>query len=381
MGGQFVCPECNGPLVPSAAMVGRQMRCPRCATLVELPYFSRGRRGRRSNPASGWAWVVLTVGLTVVLVSATYLMVRGKIRAQQRATFETLVREAESDEAAGRLDRAVDRLVTAVELGKGSEIADAATLEELAARRDAVAERRDRAWRSGLIARAQRDMAEARRLLRGGIMELEQAIDACEGIERMLGEVDTEESTGLRRQAQALVTELARERGVIIADAVGSFATGDAEGYRKALRPILEAHLRGRGYLPDRRESVFAEVWMTASPFRLSVLADETQDKTYMESVLKCTRLETRFELYGGSRLIWQARVLGRTREPSRQIPFVAAGAAAVARKRSPEFEARLYQDAMAHVAEQLPARLTNLPGYEPRSPGAVGPERAAGTP
>jgi hypothetical protein len=374
MSARPVCPECGAPVEPDGP--GRRARCPDCLALVELPYLPRAapgrRRPRRRSSSAGWAWVVIAVAAGVIGVLLTYQLVRNRVRDGQRRTFETLLAESQADDHAGDLGRALDRLTTALTLARDQRLADAARLDALEATRADLEARRDERRRREAEAKAASELDAARAAFQSTRPEIARAVDHCETAYAVTREIPTPRARELSESARSLAASLVRDRGVDLPEPAGTFldpSRGPAT-YVARVRPILVQHLEGRGYLPARPGSPLADLWPAQAPLRLVARVDEAAEGEYMESVLKTSRLDLRLDLEQSGRPIWTTRVTGRTREPAPRIPASASAVFAVARKRDPDAERRLYDDAMDHLTGLLPTRLANLPPYVAASPG-----------
>jgi hypothetical protein len=375
MTGRLVCPACGTEL--EANLASRDARCPACQSRLEpsdhsLPRLRSARRPARPASNAGWAWVVIAVAAGVILVLVTYQVVRLQIRASQRRSLETLLIQAEADQRAGALDRALDRLTAALQLARTQRLLDPARLETLdQTRADLESRHQDQVRR---VAEAQADSAlqSARQALQTPRPDLARVLDACEAAYQAVQRFSSPRARELATAAQALAASLIRERGVDLPEPEGIFldpSQGPAT-YRERIGPILVQHLEGRGYVPSRPDSPLASLWPTHAPRRLVARIEEARGKPYMESVLRTSRLSLRLELEFAGQTIWSTQVTGQTREPAPKVPYPVAAVYAVARKRDPDAEKRLYEDALDHLTGLLPTRLANLPPYAVVSPG-----------
>ena len=83
-----------------------------------------------------------------------------------------------------------------------------------------------------------------------------------------------------------------------------------------------------------------------------------------MSSVLDTFQIDAALELSRGRESLWKNRVSGRTRQPPPRIPARLAGILAVKTTRDPELERQFFDDAAAHLLEQLPVSLSALPAW-----------------
>jgi hypothetical protein len=392
----FACPECETPVAAPAFGPGRYVVCAACGTLVELPYLTRPRVRWGRGLVAQWAWVLIVLGAAVAVVLGTSAFIRGKMREQRLRTIADLVAQAERDEQADRLREAVDRLTAAIGMAQPND--PGPRPDELTARRDRLAAELDRRRRADLERRAAADLAAADALLRAERPETARALDLCESAVHDAGEAGTATSDRLRDQARALAAAIIAAQGVVLAPVQGTFLDNDpsptsraAAELAKTFHPMVAGALTARGYLPRRDGSPLRDLWDAQAPFRLTTDVTETYAGTYLQGALRNSRIEMFLTLWRGPAVLWRARLVGQTRQPPPRMTALLAGRLAAATHRDPHWERRLYEDAVAHIAEQLPARFGNLPAwvgppvqpppseYVPGGPaGAAGPDQPA---
>jgi hypothetical protein len=335
---------------------------------VELPYLRRRESQRRRRSATGWAWVAIALGLVVIASVGTYVAVRSRYRAERQQVFEDLIAAAEEDERTDRFSDAANRLATAIRMGTNEGFASTQRLAELGQRRDRVVKAQAKAQISDIESRARADVTAAEALSQKGQAELPRVLDLCESAYTLASEADSTSARQTRELARGLASRLVRERGVVYElSSGGTFLEhGDGEDHLNRFKPILGTHLVAHRYLPRRDESVLRDLWDEVAPFRLTVLVAESRPGTYMNSALRTVRIDATLELLRGEDMLWRNRAIGQTRAPSPRMTAFQSRILASARKSDPALERILYDDAIAHLVDQLPSRLTNMPDWRP---------------
>ena len=139
----FGCPECGRRIDLQRQSVGRRVRCGRCGTLVEVPFFPRqfGRKRSKRRQAGAWA----AVGLVAVTICASPFVAwawwQGTIRSGHFEDFRQAVASLEEAESRGDLASAFLAAEKARSLATQHEIDPPGGLDRLSARRDDLARR------------------------------------------------------------------------------------------------------------------------------------------------------------------------------------------------------------------------------------------------
>lgn len=364
----FACPVCRTRIAPPEHGPILKVRCPECATLVELPYLRRRDTERRRKSGGGWAWVAIVLALAVLTSVGTYITVRARIRAERQQVFEDLIQAAGEDEHADRLSVAINRLRTAIQMGTGERFATPARLTELEERLKRLEHKHEAARVRDIETRARADMTVAAALDARNDPDLLKILELCEASYALAKQADTSTTRQIQEDAKSLASRLIRSRGLVFDAPAGTFlatpASGDA--HAKRIEPIVGAHLRAHGYLPRRDDSPLRALWDELAPFRLRTRVDEAHAGTYLDSALRTVRIDLTLDLVQGNRSLWKNRVTSKSRVPSPRMSAFQSRILAAARRPNPELEQILYEDAVAHLVELLPSRLTSLPDWQP---------------
>jgi hypothetical protein len=312
--------------------------------------------------------VAITLGLAVIVVMGTFLIVRGRLRAERDVALAGLLEAAEKGEADGDWARVVDRLDAALAILDSSRSGDPARVESIRARREAAGTQLDRRRREEQIASAEADLTAAESLSGGERPDVEKAMGLCERAFEAVASVADPRADRIREEVLALASGHVARRGVVFSPIRGTFLreSGAAEAHALALAPIVADGLRRRGYLPQPDKSALRSLWDGPSPYRLSTDISEAYGPDYLQSPHRTARIEVRLELARASdgAVFWQTRIAGRTRVPSPRMSAFESGYIGAGTRRDPGIERRLYDDAAAHLVEQLPQKLGNLPGW-----------------
>src|SRR4051794_16631826 len=107
MVGSFACPECGAEVTPGARSPGRQVRCARCSTLVEVPFLPRVAVRRRGRSARAWrrpaAWGALALVGVALMATGVGRALRSSPRAGPEAGLDELAAGSAEAEHDGRL--------------------------------------------------------------------------------------------------------------------------------------------------------------------------------------------------------------------------------------------------------------------------------------
>ena len=112
MDGSFACPECGSDVEVRLAP-GRQVRCPFCHRLLEVPYLPRAagpswKRRRYKRPKwVPWAWAGLGVLLVVVVAAGLVRILWRQYDSMQDRSINRLLASSQEHETGGRLGEAL----------------------------------------------------------------------------------------------------------------------------------------------------------------------------------------------------------------------------------------------------------------------------------
>jgi hypothetical protein len=125
--------------------------------------------------------------------------------------------------------------------------------------------------------------------------------------------------------------------------------------------------LTSHGYIVKRDKSPLAGLW-NQSPFQMTTSVKESFGPTYLNSVLRTTRIDVVLRLSRSGTEIWNTKVTAQTKVSSSRFSAFEAGYLASATKRDPDVEKRLHDDALAVAVEVLPGKLSTLPDWKAES-------------
>lgn len=396
----FACPEC-GQRVDPTGIPGRQLRCPGCATLLEVPYLPRTtapkRRSRRAARRRAARLLAIAAAGLIVLIAGGLLLAQRTRRRQVDDAITAGLQAVESAAAEGRHAEAARQAAAVLELAQRRHIpppaglaqrrADSArraarqVMESLPARPPAEAvaaattlrdEARADDALSDLLGPIGQALAAARERaaesdLSAGRRELEAGRPAAAlkhaGAARSAAVLLADSAAAtIARQADDLAEALAARYGVVADPVAGRWFLGSTDEFRTLLiQPTLEA-LRGRGYLtaPDQPPD-WQAIWSKAAPNRLHIEVDE-EAIPYLQSASRATKLTVRLSLTRDHTLIQNATINAQTRIPPPGMGVYEAGVIATAPRRSPSVEQRLRRDAIDQIRERLGVQFASLP-------------------
>ena len=418
MGGSFACPECDEGIELTGLTPGREVICPSCATLVEVPYLprvqarpkrwtliapERGRRGgRMSTRDRRRLRRGLALGTVVVVGLATWWAV-GSIGSRARSDRERVLNEliAASDaaRAAGDPGAAFREIEAAVIQARKVDPADSTRLADLVARRDDAARAEVKARLAGLgqldpdravgeaqilADRTRRDRALAEladavaagveaaivRQTDAGRAHAHAALKAGRGAEAFQAArrahdqaarlTDPATADPIRADARALIVAAIERSGVATAAPGDTFA---ATAWAEALA--------ARGYLLMPADGPWAELLPAHAGYQATCKVVETSDELYLQSQNRSTRIDGQFVLTRRGQPVWQTRVFAQTRSPIPDLPVGLASRLATAPRRDPEIERRLRDDARTAFRIQADRNFRGIPGPTPTAPAA----------
>lgn len=401
----FACPECGSEVAPRGFSPGRQVRCPDCRTLVEVPYIPRAvQRRRQYHQKASWSLprVAAIGGGAVLLTLVVALVVAGlwkKAQREQRKRQETeIATHLESaqrtarpaDATPGALEAAIIGYDQAIALAHSHHIVlppnvprerDALVVRRAAARLDSVASQptiwlatlhdlkrsvlEEPALRA-LDERIDREIAAAARRVTQEHLERArqcapgEALAAARVAFDAAADLPTAEARTVREAAETIAREVAGRVGVVVEPIAGYFRIGSERAYLDLLGR-LETALARRGYVAAPASQGWEAVWGKAARYRLAVKIQE-RALPYAQSALSASRIDVDLDLSRGAEVAWRAHASGQTRVPPTRMSAYEAGRLATATKHSPEAERRLYQDAKDHLLERLEGMLNGMP-------------------
>jgi hypothetical protein len=401
MTGVFACPEC-GTHVEPAGLPGRQVRCPGCRTLLEVPFIPRTvcqRRRKKSKRLKARVRLGFGIAFAAILVLGGATWVRNRDRGASREELQRLIASSQEAERGGRLDRALVEVTAALELVRRQGLNPP---EDLAGRRDDLSRReaaaqldklgglppdealgraltlKDRARHDPALAglagridealaaarsrKARTALTAAREALSDGRDEaaLRQATEALAQAERLPAGV----AKPIQDESYEIMTSAVERVGVVVGPPRGRFFLGSAGAYGTDIqRPVIEA-LKARGYVMPPSPS-WKSLWERHAPYRFTIDAAETPEP-YLQSANRGSRIEVRLALLRQETPLWSAILNGRTRTPPPTMAAFEAGLLATSTRRDPSAEHRLYNDALGQVLDRLPNQLKTLPAPRP---------------
>lgn len=409
MDGEFACPECGQVVQVRRLAPGRQVRCPFCDRLLEVPFLPRvegnWKRTRFTRPKwVPWAWAGVAAAVMAVIGTAgVQLLVRGERVARARAVTR-LIESSEAHEAAGRLDLALIDLDSALDAAPatGVPLPDSKALRrrrEKLARRDVQAilqglESQDGPQRPvggwlNLVARAgaDRDLSplrqdvEARflRTLRAWIDELagratadrdpSAALALCGEAADLAVHLPHPDREQAESRLASIVASLVERRGVVIEAAPAAYVRGTAAGYERAFGPMAAEGLRERGYLPPPKTARWGDLWARA-PYTFVYQITERHEGSYLGTENRLARIEVRLSLRDWGREVWATAPNARTIVPLPNLSSYLSGRLALNQSRSDEAEKLLYENALEQIQERFRQGLKIVP----TPPGSAGP-------
>jgi hypothetical protein len=396
----FACPECGEGVEVSGVTSGRQVRCPRCETLVEVPYFRRHRSPKRMSRKVRRLWLAGTVLAGAILLTMfSASLIGSKLRGDSRREFDALVAQGKHAESVGDYGDALRNAIAALDLAKhrqgvegvdririwrdelsrrevaqrldGLEALDSETalgealiLAERVHADDALSAQRDEvtaAVSHERVRDAKRRMSAAEAAFQAS--RYAEALDHCMRTLALPGITTDQSATAIRAEATELIRSIAHQAGVRIEPVQGTFRLGTASDYRnEVVTPIIKV-LRGKGYvIPSDPESLGTN-WNGQTGYRLSVSIAESQDDHYLQSANRVTRIGVKVDLYHGEERCWYTSATGNTRVPPRNMSAFEAGHVAASQTANPQAERRLFEDAVEALMERLGGMLGNVPG------------------
>ncbi|RUL88030.1 zinc ribbon domain-containing protein [Tautonia sociabilis] len=398
----FGCPECGRRIDLDRNSRGRRVKCGRCGTLVEVPFFPR-RFGRRRSNRRRRAW--LAVGLVAMAMLAVptigWQWWQSSSRRGQAAELTRVL--ARLDEAERHRDLASALLAAdeARALASRYGLDPPGGPEALADRRDEIA-RRDAEARLEALAGLAPDLAadEAIALLdRSGsdpaleamsgriladaaaalsrwadhhLVLAEQARDDGRPVEalaraRLLAErlspLPTASSSGALRRVRSFAAGLVAARGARVGpiSLAGSPSPEGLPPIDCELPPILADALARRGYLPPDPDSPLADLW-DASPFLLRATIDRKPGPNYLQSFHRTTLFSVALCFERDGQPAWSEAFDARTRIPLPGLSALESSRLALGGPPSDEVALRFERDARIDLLEKLVLKLSALP-------------------
>lgn len=406
MEGSFACPECGASVELGGLAPGRQVRCPFCHRLLEVPYLPRAvdtkwKRRRFQKPWWViWAWSALAVAAVLIGSVGALSFIKRHRHSSQERSIRTLLESSQRQESSGRLTEALLDLDAAIALACDSDTSIAKAVKEFQHRRAELANREaqsvmDRLKDAGfspfplgdwlnLLARAESDrdltgfiaelktqfqwsleqaiasdLGRARKSMAAG--QVVAALDTCDGVAKLLKHLSSGSSAKIRHDAEDLVSQLVTGHGIRIELPEGEFTFGSQSAYVKEFVPVLTRALEAKGYLPYRQSSPWKVIWDHA-PYRMHLQVVEQLEGNYLSSPNRLTRIVAHLTLSCGNDEKWRTSPTARSTVPLPKLSALVAGRVAASSERSEDFERMLYADARGHIDEKFGFALSNMP-------------------
>lgn len=408
MAGCFACPECGSEVALEGYAPGRQVRCPDCSTLVEVPFFPRERK-RPPHGVRQRSVIICTLVFCAVLVAGIAITsagraLRTKGLAERDRAVAAFVASADSAERSARFDLAFEHLDAAIQRATKDKESPYSALPELRARRDALAVRDVKqriesisqrpptealAQCRALLARLDADPAVE--LLRPELLEvLEQArmnaaiadlaearnaweqrnalraVAACERVLGALTRTTSDHAARVIADADEIAVDIAGRLGVVQLPVRGKFLLGSGAAYDQILGTLVADGLQKRGYVNQPRLPALRAVWEKHAPYRVTIEVHEQEEGHYLQSVYPLIRIDSRLELTRTGSSTWQLPLTARTRSPIPGLAAYEAGHLATSQRRGTDGYKRMYDDSQAVLRELFPTKLRNLPAPLP---------------
>lgn len=408
MGGRFACPECGAEIAVTGLTPGREVICPSCSTLVEVPYLPRvvarpkrwdfrprarraggSRRGRTSlaqRRRARWALALAAVAGVALATWGAVGLIGSQAQSDRERVLRELIAASTAAEAAHDPGAAFREITAAVTQARKIDPDGSPRLDDLLRRRDRAARAEVRARLAALdrlgvdqrVGEAQiladrarhdpaleplaasiaagvevstrqqvaADCARGRVALRAG-----QGPAAFAAAERALGRAGrlADRADSDRWQAEARVLLIATvERCGVATTAIAPAPGGDPQAGASDgfAAASWAAALAARGYLPLPAGSPWGEIWAAHAPFLATSRVVESRDDLYLQSQNRVTRIDGQFAVTRRGQPVWSTRVYAQTRTPMLDLPAYLAGKLATADRRDPEAERRFRDDA-----------------------------------
>ncbi len=380
MGGSFACPECGQGIKLTGLTPGREVICPACSTLVEVPYLPRVQarparwslpgagRGRRGSRRWGMAaqerrrlrWA-LALGAVLAIALTTWWAVGSigsRARSDRERVLDELIAASDAARAVGNPGGAFREIEAAVILARKMDPDGSPRRDALVARRDAAARAEvaarlaalgtlepDRgAGEAAILAeRVRKDPALAaladevaaageRAIARqvGASLELARAtlrasrampaFQAARRAHDQAGHLASPADAGpMQEEARAIIVATVERFGAALAAPTGD-QTSAAPVDDPAATFWMET-LTVRGYLLPPPDGAWADVWAAHAPYQAASHVVEARDELYLQSQNRATRIDGLFSLTRRGQSLWQTRVFAQTRSPIPDLP------------------------------------------------------------
>jgi hypothetical protein len=406
MEGSFACPECGATVELGGLAPGRQVRCPFCHRLLEVPYLPRAvdtrwKRRRFQRPWwVAWAWTGLGIAALILASAGAFSVFKRHQHSSREKSVRNLLESSRRNEASGRLTEALLDLDAALTLASQADDPTGSTVKEQKKRRAGLAARevqskiehlRDAGaspfplgdWLN-LMARTEGDsdlsgvvpeikkqfqqsleraitdqLKSARHSMQAG--NVAAALETCDEAAKLFKHLPPSASPGLRHEAEDLVSRLVSRHGIQIELPEGAFTFGSQSAYVKEFVPILTRALEAKGYLPYRQSSPWKTIWDRAN-YRMHLKVIEKLEGSYLSSANRLTLITADLTLSSQDEVKWHTTPTARSTVPLPKLSALLASRAAASSERSDEFERMLYADARGHIDEKLGYALSNMP-------------------
>ncbi len=421
MAGGFACPECGESISPRGLTPGREVICPACSTLVEVPYLPRatarprqldvltgqssrtrgrsgqGRISRIARRRLRWGLAFGAVGLVALATWWGVGSIGSKVQSDRERVLNELIAASDAAQAAGNPGGAFREIEAALIEARKLDLAGSARLIRLIERRDNAARAEvqarlaalgklnpeprageaqilaDRAQRDPALApladsiaaaleaamtnRAETDQTNARTSLAAG-QGLEAFRLASRAYDRAAELTSRVAAKRIQDGAQTVIVAVIERYGTTL---LGQPSEQNGPDNHFSL-PIWTEALTRRGYLILPTGSPWTELFKTHAPYQASTRVVETHEGLYLQSRCRPTQIDGQFTLSHQGQLRWETRIYAQTRSPLPDLPAYIAGRLATADHRDPEIERRLLDDARTAFRVQVDQKFRGIP-------------------
>ena len=425
MASGFACPECGQSITLRGLTPGREVICPACATLVEVPYLPRAadRPRRPDNPAGpplrrggrsrswrsgmslvarrrlGWGLAMGSVGLVALLTWWAVGSIGARARSDKERVLNELIAASDDATAAGNPGAAFREIEAAVVEARkidpdGSPRFDAlinrrnrAAVAEVAARLAALgklgADARagearilsDRARLDPALAALVDPINEATEAALTNQVEADrdrarQSLAAGRGLEAFQAATRAHDRANhLSSRADSI--RMQAEAQTILVDTVERFGAvvsdtplvrPGADSLTDFARSLWIEALISRGYLLAPAGSPWANVWTAHAPYEVTARVSETREGLYLQSQNRLAQIDGQFVVTMRGQPRWQTRIYAQTRAPIPDLAAFVASRLATADHRDSEMERRLADDARTAFGLQAARNFRGIP-------------------
>lgn len=358
----FACPECAAEVHPGMIGPARQVRCVRCGTLLEVPFFPRARRQKTRRRS----WLVPS---TWTALSLIVLLVAGISAIRLRAALWRSTRERTQARVAGLSRAEVEAQIAGIEAQTPGDPESALGLASVLLEQLPESDMPELAERVRSL-RTQARIQWVEKLLKDAhaclTAEPAHSVAVCETVIRVAANLPPGRSSEPIKEAQALAATVAENAGVVLDPAHGRFVLGSPQFYDATLHPRLAEALRSHGYVPLAAGSPFRDLWHKQAAYRMTIEVTEEQRDHYLQSPNRTSQVAATFSLLRDQAPVWSVPVSGRTQVPLPNLRAFEDSRLAISNKHSPDVEHRFHQNAVNQMLERLALKLRDLPRPRP---------------